>query len=149
MKDLESKLLGRKILELRQRRHLTQRQLAEAAGLSESALRSYELGDRNPKERHLERIAQALGVRPEAFVNREAMTNLQAIHLLFSMEEQFGIVPTDGGASGYTLDANNPAIKKALRDWSKKRAELESGEMTREKYEDWKDTYNPSTMLDV
>lgn len=146
MKDLEGKLLGRKIFELRQRRHMTQRQLAEAAGLSESALRSYELGDRNPKEKHLERIALALKVRPEAFTCREAMTNLQAIHLLFSMEDSFGIAPTD--PSGVTLDSSNPTIKKALRDWGKKHAELENGEITSEEYADWKDTYNPSTVLD-
>lgn len=145
MKDLEGRLLGRKIFELRQRRHMTQKQLADAAGLSESALRSYELGDRNPKDKHLERIASALGVRPEAFVCREAMTNLQAIHLLFSMEDSFGIAPTD--SAGCYLDSSNPTIKKAIRDWSEKRVELDSGETTREEYDDWKDTYNPSTVL--
>lgn len=147
MKDLEGKLLGRKIFELRQRRHMTQKQLAEAAGLSESALRSYELGDRNPKEKHLERIALALKVRPEAFAYREAMTNLQVIHLLFGMEEQFGIAPTD--STGCTLASSNPTIKKALRDWSKKRVELESGEITDEEYADWKDTYSPNTVLEA
>lgn len=141
------KLLGRKIFELRQRRHMTQKQLAEAAGMSESALRSYELGDRNPKDKHLGRIALALNVRPEAFACREAMTNLQAIHLLFGMEDQFGIAPTD--TAGCTLDSSNATIKKALRDWSKKHAELENGEITSEEYADWKDTYSPSTVLDV
>ena len=146
LKDLEGELLDRKVFELRQRLHMRQKQLAEAAGLSESALRSYELGDRNPKEKHLERIAQALTVRPEAFSCREAMTSLQAIHLLFGMEDQFGIAPTD--SAGCTLDSSNPTIKKALRDWGKKHAELESGEITSEEYADWKDTYNPSAVLD-
>lgn len=147
LKDLEGELLGRKVFELRQRRHVTQKQLTEAAGLSESALRSYELGDRNPKEKHFERIARALKVRPEAFSCREAMTNLKAIHLLFGMEDQFGIAPA--ASVDCTLGSSNPTTKKALRDWSKKHAKLESGEIANEEYADRKDTYSPNTVLDV
>lgn len=41
-------LYSRKIKKLREKRQLTQKQLAELSGISESALRSYELGDRKP-----------------------------------------------------------------------------------------------------
>lgn len=110
MKDWESKLLGRKIFELHQRRCMIQRQLAEATGLGESALRSYDLGERNPKEKHLERIAQVLEVRPEAFSCRGAITNLQAIHLLFRMEDQLDIAPIE--SAGCTLDSSSPDHQK-------------------------------------
>ena len=43
---------------------MTQRELANAAGLGESALRSYELGERSPKQNTLERIAETLDVAP-------------------------------------------------------------------------------------
>ncbi len=41
---------------------MTQLELAERTGLSEAAVRSYELGTRNPKDAHREAIAEALGV---------------------------------------------------------------------------------------
>lgn len=53
-------LYSRKIKKLREKRQLTQKQLAELSGISESALRSYELGDRKPKKEVLEHIAKAL-----------------------------------------------------------------------------------------
>ena len=50
-------LLGKSIREIRLRRGLTQREVSEAiGGISESALRSYELGERRPKQNTLERI---------------------------------------------------------------------------------------------
>ena len=58
-------LYSHKIKKLREKRQLTQKQLASLSGISESALRSYELGDRKPKKEVLERIAMALRVRPE------------------------------------------------------------------------------------
>ena len=58
-------LYSHKIKKLREKRQLTQKQLAELSGISESAMRSYELGDCKPKKEVLERIAMALGVRSE------------------------------------------------------------------------------------
>ena len=58
-------LLGKSIMEIRLRRGLTQREVSEAiGGISESALRSYELGERRPKQNTLERIAETLDVAP-------------------------------------------------------------------------------------
>ena len=51
MDKCEMKVLGNKIKELRQEAGLTQRELAYMVGVSESAMRSYELGDRAPKDR--------------------------------------------------------------------------------------------------
>ena len=52
---------GSRIRELRTRRGLLQRELAEMAGVTESAVRNYELGLRTPRPQHLEAIARALG----------------------------------------------------------------------------------------
>lgn len=35
-------------------------------------------------------------------------------------------------------------VPKALMDWGRKLTQLEEGEISREEYEDWKDTYNPT-----
>ena len=55
---------------------LGQRALAKATdGVSESALRSYELGERSPKQDALERIAKALDVAPACFDTYGAMVS--------------------------------------------------------------------------
>lgn len=64
----KKQLLGKSIRNVRMRRNMTQRALAKATdGVSESALRSYELGERSPKQDALERIAKALDVAPACF----------------------------------------------------------------------------------
>lgn len=60
----KQRLLGKSIRRIRMRRNMTQRELANAAGLGESALRSYELGERSQKQNTLERIAETLDVAP-------------------------------------------------------------------------------------
>lgn len=52
----KKQLLGKSIRNVRMRRNMTQRALSKATdGISESALRSYELGERSPKQDALER----------------------------------------------------------------------------------------------
>lgn len=61
----KKQLLGKSIRKIRVRRNMTQRELANAIeGIGESALRSYELGERSPKQNTLERIAETLDVAP-------------------------------------------------------------------------------------
>ncbi|MBR3385325.1 MAG: helix-turn-helix transcriptional regulator [Atopobiaceae bacterium] len=149
MDDLQRRLMGKRIRDLRQRRGLTQRELAELSGLSESALRSYELGDRFPKERHLDRIARALRVRPEVFEDHDITTVDQVIHALFNLEEQFGLVPNgEGEPAGLTVEMTSVDLAKALRDWGRRREQLDVGEMTSDEYRDWKDAYIPRILID-
>lgn len=136
----------RRIRKPRERRHLTQKQLAEKAGLSESALRSYELGNRHPKDSHIKLIAQALEVRPEAFTDCRIRTSQEVIHLLFNLEENHGIVPIDGQAAVKGA-GKHPAIVKALLDWGEAHSKLESGEISQDEYEIWKDSYSPYTRV--
>ncbi|MDO4538390.1 MAG: helix-turn-helix transcriptional regulator, partial [Coriobacteriales bacterium] len=141
--------MGAKIRELRQRRKLTQRELARLSGLSESALRSYELGDRFPKEKHIDRIARALKVRPEVFEDHRITTVDQVIHVLFNLEDQFGVVPNGTREEpGIKIDRRRAELRKALRDWGRRREQLEAGELSADEYRDWKDTYVPRILLD-
>lgn len=60
--------VGRKLRNLRQRRGLTQRALADACGLSANAIGLIERGESSPSVSTLHRLAQALGVSlPELF----------------------------------------------------------------------------------
>lgn len=53
--------IGEHIKEIRLSKGLTQKQLGELCGMSESMIRQYELGYRNPKRETIEKIADALG----------------------------------------------------------------------------------------
>ena len=74
---------GSRIRELRTRRGLLQRELAEMAGVTESAVRNYELGLRTPRPQHLEALARALGVAPAALADYGVETARDAIEVLF------------------------------------------------------------------
>ena len=143
MRDSDKLRMGMKIRTLRARRGMTQKELADAAGLGESALRSYELGARYPKRKHLESLAKALKVRPEAFEVYGIENELQFIHMLFNFEQTFKLEP-DREGSPSLRSYGCGMVPKALMDWGKKLAQLEEGEITHEEYEDWKDTYNPA-----
>lgn len=54
--------IGKKILELRTQKKLTQKQLADICGFSQSALNLWENEKRQPKVEQLRKIAAALGV---------------------------------------------------------------------------------------
>lgn len=45
-------------------------------------------------------------------------------------------------------DITTVDLTKALRDWGRRREQLDAGEMTPEDYRDWKDTYLPRILID-
>lgn len=118
---VERKLLGSRIYNLRKRSGMTQRELAEKAGMSESALRSYELGDRNQKPVHLKMIAEALQVRSEVFTDTAIRTDMEVIHLIFNLEDCYKIYSVEEHAM---ISSYNSAINQAFRDWGVARARM-------------------------
>jgi transcriptional regulator with XRE-family HTH domain len=58
-----------KLIELRRKVGLTQQELAQAGGLSISAVRSYEQDTQEPSLRNAVKLARALGVSVEAFAD--------------------------------------------------------------------------------
>lgn len=81
------------------RRNMTQRAVSKATdGISESALRSYELGERSPKQDALERIAKALDVAPACFDTYGIEHYHELMHALFLLEDRFGIEPCVDGS---------------------------------------------------
>ena len=106
-------LLGKSIRRIRMRRNMTQRELANAAGLGESALRSYELGERSPKQNTLERIAKALDVAPACFDTYGIEHYDELMHALFLSEEAFGIKPMRGWKHP-VYRRNNPVVRLHL-----------------------------------
>lgn len=131
-------LLGKSIREIRLRRGLTQREVSEAiGGISESALRSYELGERRPKQNTLERIAETLDVAPACFDTYGIERYDELVHALFLLEDRFGIEPCADGSIRFT----DEAIQSCVCTWRDWKEFLEKGKITREEYEDKKDGF--------
>ena len=148
MNSNDKKLMGQRIRQLRMRRGMTQRELAEASGISESSLRSFELGANFPKDAYLEKIAQALHVRPEVFEGYDITSEIQLIHTLFNLEDAFGLRPQGDASPAITAVGERSLIRKAFKEWSERREQLERGDMTEEQYSEWKNTYYPFIQLD-
>ena len=133
---------GSRIRELRTRRGLLQRELAEMAGVTESAVRNYELGLRTPRPQHLEALARALGVAPAALADYGVETARDAIEVLFRLEESFGARPeADASGARVAVDPAAPGaqtLDAAVRAWAAMRARRDSGEISEEEYLDWK-----------
>lgn len=131
-------LLGKSIREIRLRRGLTQREVSEAiGGISESALRSYELGERRPKQNTLERIAETLDVAPACFDTYGIECYDELVHALFLLEDRFGIEPCADGSIRFT----DEAIQSCVCTWRDWKEFLEKGKITREEYENRKDSF--------
>lgn len=132
----KKQLLGKSIRKIRVRRNMTQRELTNAIeGIGESALRSYELGERSPKQNALERIAKALDVTPACFDTYGIEHYHELMHALFLLEDRLGIEPCADGSIRFT----DEAILSCVCTWRDWKEFLEEGKITREEYEDRKD----------
>lgn len=81
--------VGENIRRLRKARGMTLKQLGDEIGVSESYIRAYESGRRNPKPSSLQALADALGVNVEVLKNSE-VNGIFAMHSLFQMYRNFG-----------------------------------------------------------
>lgn len=63
--------MGKRISELAQKRNMTQKELAEKAGVTEVSMSRYVNGLRKPQGLHLINIARALGTSPEYLQGRD------------------------------------------------------------------------------
>ena len=80
--------VGENIRRIRQERGLTLKQLGELIGVSEAYIRAYESGRRNPKQKSLETLANALAVNVEVLTNSE-FDGVKAMHRLFQVFRQY------------------------------------------------------------
>lgn len=95
--------------------------LAEIAGVTEFAVRNYELGLRAPRPQHLEALARALGVDPAALTDYRVETAHDALEVLFRLEEGFGArSDPDTAGARVVVDPVAPGAQKldaAVRAW--------------------------------
>lgn len=84
---------GERIRHFREKAGLTQKQLGEMTGKSESAIRNYELDNRRPDWETLSRIANALKVSYYALDASSIDRTFKVVHMLFEMENLYGLKP--------------------------------------------------------
>lgn len=141
-----SSLLGRRIRDLRLKRCWTQREAAERSFVTESAFRSYELGDRAPKREIVDRIAKAFGVRSEYLTAPEFLNSTEFCYALLQSEEAFHLKPgmDEAGLGHLSVEPIGDAKRVAglLNEWGRMRQKLDSKEITQAEYDEWKQTWD-------
>lgn len=83
--------IGEKLKNFRTLRHLSQEQLAAQSGISVSTIAKYESGLRKPKPDQLTKLAEALGISVNAFLDFNIKTVSDLLSLLFKMDEQLDV----------------------------------------------------------
>lgn len=133
--------IGEKIRKYRTEQGLSQKQLAAMAGLSEPAIRNYELGNRTPSEKHLTNIAKALNISTFAISDPDLESYLGVMHSLFALEDEYGAkLVCEPGATYITFPAGSELMQR-LSDWGKIYTALKDENISEEEYKNWKDTY--------
>ena len=115
-----------KIYKHRKRLGMTQAELAEKTGLSESAIRSYELGNRIPKPAHREAIAKALGINPKTLDDFFGEDVDATIQCLMDMETNDMLRPVliDGIAYLMPIQVD---METGVQEWAEKQVKLGCG----------------------
>lgn len=93
-------------------RNLTQKELAIKSGLTDAAIRNYELGNRSPIKEQLEKISEALDCDISALIDHESNSIFEIIHIIFDYEKDMKFRPLayDGEITGLLsndVDFNN------------------------------------------
>ena len=136
---------GELIREQRKRKGMTQKQLAEAVGVSTPSIRLYELGKRTPSEEMLSQIADALGISVAALHPYNVASAREVLEMLFRMETDYGIEPTTfGQVTQISIDPTAPHAPKliqALNVWSEMCQKRDGGEITQKEYDAWKASF--------
>lgn len=98
-------------------RNMTQEQLAQDAEISFSTLRKYEANERNPKYEQLSKIADALGISVNLFMDFEIQSVSDLFSILFQMEGQADLeIATSKDLANLSEDSDKPALSLSSAD---------------------------------
>lgn len=140
--------LAKRLKTLRGELHLTQKDVANKARITESAYRAYELGDRNPKPEILNRVAKALGVRSEYLSAPTFRNRREFAYAILENEDAFGYTVFDIDGIPAIVEGYGSSMDffaEFVHSWEVMRKKLNNNEITREEYEEWKRTWDNST----
>ena len=106
----------------------------------------YEKGARSPKEKYLNALAQIFEVSPHALNVPNIDTDIGLMHTLFTLEDTRGLkIGKLDGELCLRLDKDAGMTYHSMWDmfntWYQQAEKLESGEITKEQYDQWRYTY--------
>lgn len=133
--------MAEKLKAVRTDKGLTQKELAHRVGVSESAIRNYELMAALPKEKHLTAIAKALDIRPEALKLYDIGYQTLAINALFQLGDVYGLEPHSCTDYAF-LSPTSDFMKEMLEKWTYHYDGCLDGKISREEYDLWLDAFN-------
>lgn len=121
---------------------MTQRELADEVGLTESAIRNYERDIRTLSDQQIERIAEALDVSADSIREIGVSGARGALEVLFRYEKELGPQARrhrwGRGRGARPLEGGSPEGHAALKAWKRMRDQLVAGEIDEDDYEAWK-----------
>lgn len=145
--------VGEKIRTYRKMRGISQKMLGQlAGGINEVTIRKYEAGDRNPKPDQLLKIADALGISINIFMDFDIETVSDVLSLIFKMDEQLDVefIGKKNKKGEYAPDSialkfNNPLINEKLAKWARTRDLVQQTVDARDKFDTEEEYQNEVT----
>lgn len=130
--------LGEKIKNYRSMRGLTQKELGDLTGIHEVSIRKYEANRIKPRREQLRRIAMALRVSLNEFLEIRVNRTSDMLPLLFAIDEKYEIKITSDDNQTFKIEFEDPAINYFLRDWQSAKEMYALGLISHEDYDLWK-----------
>ncbi len=142
-KERKEYRLAEKLRRLRSLRGLSQREVAQAAGIDESTVRNYELARRMPKPEHVRGLAAALEVMPEALIPfDDAVDHNELFLMIVEIADFYGFEFGYNDDFAY-IEPTRAFFAEGIERWSRAYAEMSRNEEAfREDYELWKDEFH-------
>lgn len=138
---------GSKIHQIRLRKGMSTADLGSKCGITDSAIRRYELDSRLPKDDKLQEIATALGVNVSALYDRKIESVTDIMHILFEIEADGYIAPNKTPANAYNdrttygIRSLNEILNEAMEKWCEQRELWETQQVSDDDYRNWKDAF--------
>ena len=129
---------GKKLKQIRLFRKLTQKELDIMFGLTDAAIRNYELENRSPNKEQLRKIADALNCDISALIDHELNSIFEIMHIIFDYEKEMKFRPLAGNGEPTALLSHNTHFDDFLVEWDEMRKKHYNGEISDEELEDWK-----------
>ena len=110
------------------------------SGMSEPAIRNYELGNRYPNGKQLEKIAGALGISPLAIADPDFDSYHGLMHSLYQLEDLYGLKPQiidDKLVLSFAVKPTD-TINQYIQLWNDELESLKNGNISQEQYDLWR-----------
>lgn len=142
--------IGERIHFFRNKSGMTQKYLGQRLGFPKQSadvrLAQYETGTRTPKTDLTNRLADELGVSPNALTVPDIDSYIGLMHTLFALEDIYGLKINDiDGTVCLTVDvfksSESRNLNEMLRTWQQTALKLKNGEITQEEYDRWRYHY--------